>query len=54
MICACTHRNCYFVFAINGRKTPERCPDCGNLTVRPATPEEIAWFFLEHGEAKAG
>ena len=54
MICACTHRNCYFVFAIMGRQVPDCCPDCGNHTVRSATPEEIAWFYTEHGEAKAG
>ena len=55
MICTCTHRNCYFVFKIDGRNAPDRCPDCGNRTVHPATPEEIAWFDKEHREeAKAG
>ncbi len=55
MICACTHRDCYFIFEAGGPKQPERCPDCGKRTVRPATPEEIAWFREEHGEpAKAG
>ena len=54
MICACTHRNCYFIFAAAGRNVPERCPDCGKPTVRPASPEETAWFFEEHGEPRAG
>ena len=55
MICACTHRDCWFIFEISGRKAPERCPDCGKRTVRPALPGEIAWFRREHGEEpKAG
>ena len=54
MICACTHRNCYFIFAAAGRNVPERCPDCGKPTVRPASPEETAWFYEEHGEPRAG
>ena len=55
MICTCTHQDCYFVFEINGQSVPDRCPDCGSRTVRPASPDEIAWFYLEHREeAKAG
>ena len=53
MICACTHRDCWFIFEAEGGKVPERCPDCGKRSVRPAGPEEIAWFLREHGE-KAG
>ena len=55
MICTCTHRDCYFVFKINGHKVPDRCPDCGNHTVHPATPDEIAWFYqVRREEAKSG
>ena len=55
MICTCTHRDYYFVFSSKGQSVPERCPDCGAQSVRPATPEEIAWFCREHEkEAKAG
>ena len=50
MICACTHRNCWFIFAINGGSMPERCPDCGKPMVRPATPEEIAWCTGSQGD----
>ena len=50
MICTCTHRDCYFVFKIIGRSVPDRCPNCGNRTVHPATPEEITWFYQEHRE----
>ena len=48
MFCSCTHRNCHFIFFMKGNKLPERCPDCGKKEVRAATPEEIAWFCLEH------
>ena len=55
MICACTHRDCWYVFEAEGREMPEKCPDCGHRTVRPAAPEEIAWFIREHRETeKAG
>lgn len=52
MICACTHQDCYFIFRIDGRIVPDRCPDCGNRTVHPASPDEIAWFYQEHREAR--
>ena len=55
MVCTCTHRDCYYVFVVKGQKLPDQCPDCGSHSVRPATPDEIAWFLLEHNEeAKAG
>ncbi len=55
MICTCTHLDCYYVFEVDGRAIPEKCPDCGNPSVRPATPEEAAWFEAEHKEEpKAG
>ncbi|MBO7663729.1 MAG: hypothetical protein J6U01_10195 [Clostridia bacterium] len=55
MICTCTHQDCYFIFEVHTRNLPDRCPDCGNRTVHPASPDEIAWFLREHGkEAKAG
>ena len=55
MICTCTHKNCYFVFQVNGTAVPVRCPDCGNRSVRVATPEEVSWFYLEHRKSiKAG
>ena len=55
MICTCTHKDCYFVFRIRDARVPARCPDCGHRSVRPSTPEETAWFYLEHGEcADAG
>ena len=50
MICTCTHRNCYFTFQMKGTAVPERCPDCGNRSVRAASAEEIAWFRDEHPE----
>ena len=53
MICACDHRDCWFIFDASGEKKPDRCPDCGKRTVRPATGEEISWFFREHGKEKA-
>ena len=55
MICTCTHKNCYFVFHVKGTEVPKHCPDCGNRSVRPATPEEVSWFYREHtSTAKAG
>lgn len=55
MICACDHRDCWFIFESREGKIPERCPDCGARSVRPATEEEAEWFFREHGETeKAG
>ena len=55
MICACTHRDCWYVFEVKGEQVPERCPDCGKRTVRTAAPEEIAWFIREHrGKKRAG
>ncbi len=48
MLFACTHRNCYYIFMLDGTKIPDRCPDCGSRSIRPATPEEAAWFYLEH------
>ncbi len=55
MICTCTHRSCYYIFEIDQAEIPEQCPDCGNPSVRPATPEEAAWFYQEHRENnKAG
>ncbi len=55
MICTCTNQDCYYVFESSGHHVPERCPDCGKRSVRPASPEETAWFYLEHRkEARAG
>ena len=55
MICACTHRDCYYIFESAAQTPPESCPDCGKHTVRPATPEEIMWYRLEcREETKAG
>ncbi len=55
MLCACCHRECYYIFIAEGKQVPDRCPDCGKRTVRPATPEEAAWFAREHGEeSRAG
>ena len=55
MICTCTHQDCYYVFYVKGQEAPEKCPDCGKCTVRPAVPEEIAWFYREQREEeKAG
>ena len=55
MIWTCTHQNCYFIFQTAGSAVPDRCPDCGKHSVRSATPEEIAWFFLEQNqESRAG
>lgn len=49
MICTCTHRNCYYVFHVKGSQLPDRCPDCGNRSVRRSTPEEISWFTWNTG-----
>ncbi len=55
MICACTHRNCGYIFEVEGSEVPDTCPDCGNPSVREATPEEAAWFYQAHrSEPKAG
>ena len=51
MICSCTHRNCHFIFFMKENKLPDRCPDCGKRNIRAATPEEIAWYLHEHGDA---
>ncbi len=54
MICTCTHPDCYYIFPMNDEQPPRQCPDCGNPTVRAASPEEIVWFLAEHEkEARA-
>lgn len=40
MIYACDA--CRFLFERAGE--PERCPDCGKLTIRPAVEDEIAEY----------
>ena len=55
MVCACDHRDCWFIFESREEGIPKYCPDCGSRSVRPATEEETAWFFREHRDAeKAG
>ena len=55
MVCACDHRDCWFIFESREERVPKYCPDCGSRSVRPATEEEAAWFYREPRDAeKAG
>lgn len=42
MIYACETKNCYFLF--EGKKPPDRCPECGGTAIRAATEQEQAEY----------
>ena len=48
MVFVCDH--CHFLFSRYSE--PERCPDCGKETIRPATDEEIREFEQQLADAQ--